>query len=74
MVKSHNRLTESLNLGRFVIANYTPYYNEMKKYCYIGNLFDDGLKWLYNNKYEAVKKINRGQRYINNRFCKKSYK
>ena len=70
VVKSHNRLTESLNLGRFVIANYTPYYNEMKKYCYIGNLFD-GLKWIYNNKYEAIKKINGGQSYINNRFAKK---
>ena len=38
LVKSHNRLTESLNLGRFVIANNTPYYNELKKYCYLGNL------------------------------------
>ena len=68
LVKSHNRLTESINLGRFVIANYTPYY-ELKDYCYIGNL-SDGLDWIHNNKKQAFSKIKAGQIYVSNRFSK----
>ena len=69
MVKSHNRLTESLNLGRLVLANYTPYYNELKDYCYLGNLVD-GINWAINNKEEAINKIKKGQKYIIKRFSK----
>ena len=71
LVKSHNRLTESLNLGRFVIANNTPYYNELKKYCYLGNL-KDGLIWIFKNKKKAIKQIHEGQKYVIDRFSKEA--
>ena len=69
LVKSHNRLTESLNLGRFVLANYTPYYSELKDYCYLGNLVE-GINWVISNKEEAINKIQEGQKYVLKRFSK----
>ncbi|MBI28989.1 MAG: hypothetical protein CFH21_00746 [Alphaproteobacteria bacterium MarineAlpha5_Bin11] len=69
LVKSHNRMTESINLGKLVIANETPYYKEMQRYCYLGNI-SEGLDWAYKNQKKINSIILKGQKYINARFSK----
>lgn len=48
--KSPNRMTESINAGRFVIANPIPAYKGYN--MYLGDIFE-GLEWLKNNQRRA---------------------
>ena len=62
-VKSSNRIVDALNMGRFVIINENYQFKEFKEFCYFGNI-GEGLNWLKNNKEEAKKMIDSGQKYV----------
>lgn len=63
LVKSSNRIIESLNLGRFTILSNVKQFAEFKNYTYFGNL-NEGIKWLLNNPKEAMSKTIKGQNYV----------
>ena len=67
LVKSSNRIIDSLNLGRFVIMSYAKQFEEFKDYTYFGNI-SDGLMWLNSNFNEAINKIEKGQKHVNNKY------
>lgn len=55
IVKSHNRLIESVISGKFVIAFPLPAYEEYRDWMYIGDI-KEGLKWLKEQKENNIKK------------------
>lgn len=68
MVKSHNRLVDSIRAGKFVIASPIPSYIELRDYAYIGEL-KNGLDWISKiNPNQIINKINEGKNYVNKRF------
>ena len=64
LVKSSNRIIDSLNLGRFVILSNVEQFKEFEHYTYFGNI-NNGLEWLKLNKAIAIDKILKGQKYVN---------
>ena len=64
LVKSSNRIIDSLNLGRFVILSKVEQFKEFEHYTYFGNI-NNGLEWLKLNKAIAIDKILKGQKYVN---------
>lgn len=67
LVKSINRITESMNLGKFVVASEMPNNLHLKKYCYLGHI-GEGLNWIKENENKVLKKICLG-----NDFAKKNF-
>lgn len=63
IVKSSNRIIDSLNMGRFVIINENNQFSEFRNFCYFGNI-NDGLNWLDNNQKLAISMIKKGQQYV----------
>lgn len=61
--KSPNRMTESINAGRFVVANPIPAYEGYD--MYLGDIFE-GLEWLTNNQQEAKQKLTLAQEKVRN--------
>lgn len=55
IVKSHNRLIESVISGKFVIASPLPAYEEYRDWMYIGDV-KKGLEWLKEQKADDIKK------------------
>jgi len=67
-VKSHNRLVDSIRMGKFVIASPIDAYLELKDYCFIGSI-KDGLEWLKEQPEDRINDMIRsGQRYIETEF------
>ncbi len=63
--KSHNRATDGIRAGRFVIAHPLPSYEIYRdKYAWIGEDLSDGIIWADNNPKEALVRIQEGQKYI----------
>ena len=67
LVKSANRIVDSINLGRFVIMSETQQFREFEPYCYFGKI-SDGLEWLIKNEREALIKIAKGQDYLRDNY------
>jgi len=63
LVKSSNRIIDSINLGRFVILSKVKQFSEFKDITYFGEI-KDGFHWLKNNSDLAISKITEGQRYV----------
>ncbi len=63
LVKSSNRIIDSINLGRFVLLSDVVQFREFKNYTFFGDIAE-GLKWLKKNSHLAKNKIQRGQKYI----------
>ena len=63
IVKSSNRIIDSLNMGRFVIINDNNQFSEFRNFCYFGNIIE-GLNWISKNENLAVEKIKKGQKYV----------
>ena len=63
LVKSSNRIVDSLNMGRFVIISDNEQFKEFKEYCFFGDI-GQGLNWLKNNDIIANKMIKSGQNYV----------
>lgn len=59
--KSPNRMTESINAGRFVVANPIPAYEGYG--MYLGDIFE-GLEWLQDNQQQALKKLMKAQQIV----------
>ena len=64
LVKSSNRIIDSLNLGRFVILSNVEQFKEFKNYTYFGGI-NNGFEWLQLNKAKAIDKVLKGQKYVN---------
>ena len=70
LVKSSNRIIDSLNLGRFVILSDVKQFNEFKDYVFFGKI-SSGLVWLKNNPLKAKEIVVKGQRYVQEKYSPK---
>jgi hypothetical protein len=63
--KSHNRVTDGIRAGRFVLAHPLPSYEIYKdKYAWIGEDLSEGLIWADDNPEKVLSRIHEGQKYI----------
>ena len=67
IVKSSNRIIDSLNLGRFTILSDVKHFNEFKEFTYFGDI-SNGLDWLLNNISIAKQITANGQKYVNDNY------
>jgi len=67
IVKTQNRITDSMSMGRFVITSDMPFTREFKDYCFIGDL-GKGVAWVLENKPLAIKKAKLGKGYVDQNF------
>ncbi len=63
LVKSYNRITDSINLGRFTIISDLDHLREFNNFCFLGNI-GKGLKWSKENNLLAVEKVKKGFEYV----------
>ena len=63
LVKSYNRITDSINLGRFAIISDLDHLREFSNFCFLGNI-GKGLKWSKENNLLAIKKVKKGFEYV----------
>ena len=63
LVKSYNRITDSINLGRFAIISDLNHLREFNNFCFLGNI-GKGLKWSKENNLLAVEKVKKGFEYV----------
>jgi len=65
MTKSHNRVTDGIRSGRFVLAHPLPSYERYRdKYAWVGEDLADGIVWADENPDLALSYIKEGQEYI----------
>ena len=67
LVKSSNRIIDSLNLGRFTILSKVKQFKEFEKFTFFGNL-SDGLFWILDNKEKSYEITTLGQKYVNENY------
>ena len=67
LIKSSNRIIDSINLGRFTILSKVNQFEEFKDFVYFGNV-SDGIKWVLKNIEKAKKMTHNGQQYINKNY------
>lgn len=65
ITKSHNRVTEGIRSGRFVVAHPLPSYEKYRPFAYIHNNLGVGIEWALRNPDKVVDAIEGGQRFIN---------
>ena len=63
LVKSYNRITDSINLGRFTIISDLDHLREFSNFCFLGNI-GKGLKWSKDNNLLAIEKVKKGFEYV----------
>ena len=63
LVKSYNRITDSINLGKFTIISDLDHLREFNNFCFLGNI-GEGLKWSKENNLLAVEKVKKGFEYV----------
>jgi hypothetical protein len=68
LVKSHNRLVETLRAGRFAVASPIPSYLELGDYAWIGPNLADGVEWALAHPEAALARIGAGQAAVEKRF------
>ena len=59
-VKSLNRVTESLNMGKIVICNSTSLTKDLDDYCVLGRI-NESIEWVIKNQELAIKKAREGR-------------
>lgn len=64
VVKSPNRMIESIWAGRFVCANPVPSYQEFEEFAWVGQDVVGGVEWAVTHSHEVMQKLDAGQRYI----------
>lgn len=67
LVKSINRITEALNLGKIVVSSKMPFNKNLNTYCVLGNM-GEGLEWIKNNKKDALVKAKLGKEWSSKNF------
>jgi len=68
LVKSHNRLVETIRAGRLAIASPIPSYIELAPYAWVGDDFVAGIAWALDHPDHAIARIAAGQQYVEQRF------
>jgi hypothetical protein len=68
LVKSPNRLVESIRCGRFVAAFPLPSYQPFSHGAWLGQDVTDGLRWALANPTEVLNRIRCGQRFVADNF------
>lgn len=68
-VKSSNRLTESIQAGKFVVAHPLPSYLSFSEHAYIGQSILGGIQWAVAHPQEALKRIHSGQKFIQENYA-----
>ncbi|MDX1811636.1 MAG: hypothetical protein R3240_06785 [Gammaproteobacteria bacterium] len=68
LVKSSNRIIESIMMGRFVCASPIPSYKEFEQWAYVGDNLVEGIVWALNNPHEVTEKISQAQTYIESHY------
>ena len=66
-VKSHNRIIDSLNLGRLTIISKLTLTKDFERYCYLGDM-GDGLKWVKENQQLAINMLTEGSKFVKNNY------
>jgi hypothetical protein len=69
LVKSPNRLIESLRMGRFVAAYPLPAYQQFAEYAWLGERVLDGVSWALENRAQAIHQVCSGQEYVSHAFA-----
>lgn len=64
IVKSPNRMVESIWAGRFVCANPVPSYQEFGECAWIGEDIVGGIEWAVRNSREVMRKLKAGQDHV----------
>lgn len=64
VVKSPNRVVESLWAGRFVVAHPLPSYQEFSQWAWIGEDLTEGIGWALRSSPHVLKRIEAAQQYI----------
>ncbi len=67
IVKSYNRIIDSISLGRFTIISDLSHLRKFKNYCFLGNI-GAGLKWAKENNILAIEKVKKGIKFIQNNY------
>jgi hypothetical protein len=65
---SANRLTESLQAGRLVVASGVPSYWEFRDSAWIGDRLEEGLDWAMAHPREVLARISTGQQRVDARY------
>jgi len=68
IVKSPNRLVESLRAGRFTLAHPLPSYIQLQDYAWINDDLPSGIMWALQNKQDIIQRVGQGQHYVNDEF------
>lgn len=68
LVKSPNRLVESLRAGRFVVAYPLPSYRLFAPHAWLGEDLCAGIRWAVSHQTEAEARIRTGQSLVAERF------
>lgn len=70
---SSNRVVKALRAGRFVVMprDCARSWRQFEDFCFIGDV-REGVRWALDNREEACKRIQAGQRYIRQRFSPQS--
>ena len=69
LVKSPNRVVESLRAGRFVVAHPLPAYRDFARHAWIGDDIPAGLAWARANADAAVARIEAGQAWVGEHYA-----
>ena len=67
IVKSYNRILDSINLGRFTIISNLGHLRKFEDYCFIGNI-GQGLEWAKKNNSLAIEKVKKGLKFVQNNY------
>lgn len=67
LVKSPNRIVESIRRGKFVSAFPLPSYLPFAEFAWLGEQVMDGVRWALQNRTAAIQRIVKGQHYVEHR-------
>jgi len=62
--KSNNRLIDTLQAGRFAIAQPIPSYEKLRDYAWVGESIAEGLRWLLRHPGQALQRVLAGQEFV----------
>jgi len=67
LVKSSNRIIDSMNLGRFVVLSDVKQFSEFRNFSYFGNIAQ-GVDWAVNNKNKIENLVRSAQQYVKEKY------
>ena len=67
LVKSSNRIIDSMNLGRFVVLSDVVQFSEFRNFSYFGNIAK-GVDWAVNNKNQIKNYVLRAQKHVSENY------